>query len=351
MIKIGILKEGSGKKERSEKNEEKRYLNMKRILQKNNNYFILIFFIIMVSFLVSCDGITPDTHTINATAGAGGSIDPSGTIMVDKGESQAFTITPEECYQVDDVLVDGVSVGSVSSYTLVSIQQDYTIQATFVLSPGVKNIDTGIEYPTIQAAIDAALAGETIVVCPGIYYENIEFDGKDITLQSIDPLDPDILSDTIIDGEGNGSVIRFAGGDTSTIKGFTIQNGDAIYGGGIDIGSSSPTIENNIITNNTATGLGGGIRVVQSSPTISNNQIIDNIADAYGAGIYVNWDSELLPTDARPAGWGTGREKIPTAALDDPAEDVEYEIAGNIFLGNQQGTPLGYSEGTHVYFH
>jgi hypothetical protein len=340
-----------GRKKKAKKTEEKRYLNMKRILQKNNYYFLLIFFIIMVSFLASCDGIAPDSNTINATAGAGGSIDPSGTITVNKGESQTFTITPEDCYQVDDLLVDGVSVGSVTSYTLVSIQQDYTIQATFVLSPGIKNIDTGIEYLTIQAAIDVAQDGETIVVCPGIYYENIEFDGKDITLQSTDPTDPDIIADTIIDGEENGTVIRFNGGDTSTIKGFTIQNGNAIYGGGVDIGSSSPIIENNIITNNTATGLGGGIRVVQSSPTISNNQIIDNIADAYGAGIYINWDSELLPTDARPAGWGTGRENIPTAALDDPAEDVEYEIAGNIFLGNQQGTPLGYSEGTHVYFH
>ena len=176
-------------------------------------------------------------------------------------------------------------------------------------------------------------------------------DGKDITVQSTNPSDADIVAGTIIDGEGNGSVIRFAGGDTSTIKGFTIQNGDAVYGGGIDIGSSSPTIENNIITNNTATGLGGGIRVVQSSPTIINNNIVDNTANAYGGGIYVNWDSELLPADARPTGWGTGRENIPTVALDDPAEDVEYEIAGNTFLGNEHGTPLGYSEGAHVYFH
>jgi len=76
--------------------------------------------------------------------------------------------------------------------------------------------------------------------------------------------------------------------------------------------------ENNIITNNTATGLGGGIRVVQSSPTIINNNITDNIANAYGGGIYVNWDSELLPADTRPAGWDTGRENIPTVALDDP---------------------------------
>ncbi len=324
---------------------------MKKIIKENKNYFLLMFAIIIVSFLVSCDGITPDTHTINATAGTGGSISPSGAIMVNKGESQAFTITPEDCYQVDDVLVDGISVGSVSSYTLVSIQQDYTIHATFVLSPGVNNIDTGIDYSTIQAAIDAALAGETIVVCPGTYDENIEFDGKDITVQSTDPSDSDIVADTIIDGEGNGSVIRFAGGDTSTIKGFTIQNGNAVYGGGIDIGSSSPTIENNIITNNTATGLGGGIRVVQSSPTIINNNIIDNIANAYGGGIYLNWDSELLPADARPTGWGTVRENIPTVALDDPAEDVEYQIAGNTFLGNEQGTPLGYSEGAHVYFH
>jgi hypothetical protein len=65
--------------------------------------------------------------------------------------------------------------------------------------------------------------------------------------------------------------------------------------------------------------------------------------------------SNLLPDDFRPAGWGTGRQNIPTqniptGATLDPAEGEEYTIAGNEFLGNEHGTSLDYTEGAHVYF-
>lgn len=324
---------------------------MKRFLQENRTLFmLLLFFISSLVFLSSCSGVTPTDYNITATAGAGGSINPSGAIVVSEGGSQTFTFTPDECYQIADVLVDSISVGLVSAYTFVSIQQDFNIHVNFFPGPGVKNIDTGVEYASIQAAIDDALAGETIVICPGAYYENIIFDGKNINLQSTDPSDPAIVDSTVIDGGGVGSVIWFIGGDTSALKGFTIRNGNNVYGGGIYINNSSPTIENNIITDNIATGLGGGIRVSHSSPTITNNTITYNIANAYGGGMYVDLDSELLPSDSRPIGWGTGREDIPTGATLDPAEGEEYTIAGNEFLGNKHGTSSDYTEGAHVYF-
>lgn len=323
---------------------------MKKIPREKSSYILLLFVMILLPFLVSCDGIITDKHTIAISAGSGGSINPSGVITVDQGGSQTFTITANECYQIDDVLIDGVSVGPVDSYTLVSIKQDYTIHADFVPGPGVKNIDTGIKYLTIQSAIDAALAGETIVVCPGTYYEKIVFDGKDITVQSTDPSDPDIVAVTIIDGGGTDSVIWFLGGDTSTLQGFTVQNGDEVYGGGIYMHDSAPVIENNIITNNHATGLGGGIRVSQSSPTITNNTISYNNADAYGGGIYVDWNSELLPADPRPTGWGPIREDIPIGDPLIPADGEEYTIAGNKFVGNEHSDPSDYTQGAHVNY-
>ncbi|MBN2026118.1 MAG: hypothetical protein JW854_05105 [Actinobacteria bacterium] len=83
-----------------------------------------------------------DNHTIEAsfaihkymitvTAGANGSITPSGNVYVNDGDSQTFTITPDEYYEVEDVLVDGGSVGAVTSYTFTNVTDNHTIEASF----------------------------------------------------------------------------------------------------------------------------------------------------------------------------------------------------------------------------
>jgi hypothetical protein len=80
-----------------------------------------------------------DTYTITATAGAGGSISPSGDVTVNNGDIQTFTITPDAGYHIDDVLVDGVSVDVVSSspgsYTFTGVDDNHTIDATFAKEP------------------------------------------------------------------------------------------------------------------------------------------------------------------------------------------------------------------------
>ncbi len=68
---------------------------------------------------------------IESSAGAGGSISPSGYISVNYGGSQTFNITPTTGYSILDVLVNGTSVGAVSSYTVQNIQGATTISATF----------------------------------------------------------------------------------------------------------------------------------------------------------------------------------------------------------------------------
>ena len=73
-----------------------------------------------------------NAYTINASAGEGGSINPSGTITVNSGESKTFQITPEQGYEIKDVVVDGKSVGAVTSYTFANITSSHSIQATFV---------------------------------------------------------------------------------------------------------------------------------------------------------------------------------------------------------------------------
>lgn len=70
-------------------------------------------------------------HTITATAGEGGSIDPSGSVQISDGKSRTFTITPEEGHFIQDVQVDGTSVGTPTSYTFSKVTADHTIAVTF----------------------------------------------------------------------------------------------------------------------------------------------------------------------------------------------------------------------------
>jgi len=71
------------------------------------------------------------TFTITAKAGSGGSISPTGVIIVNYGDSKTFTITPNSGYKISNVKVDGGSVGSVSSYTFQNITSSHTVEATF----------------------------------------------------------------------------------------------------------------------------------------------------------------------------------------------------------------------------
>jgi hypothetical protein len=70
-------------------------------------------------------------YTITATAGTGGSINPSGAVSVQEGNNQSFTITPAANYSISSVVVDGANVGAVSSRTFTNVRANHTISATF----------------------------------------------------------------------------------------------------------------------------------------------------------------------------------------------------------------------------
>lgn len=92
-------------------------------------------------YLPMCDwmnGISGpvETFVITASAGAGGKIEPAGTISVSSGSDQAFTITPDAGYHVADVLVDGASAGAITNYTFTGVTADHTISVSFAIDPG-----------------------------------------------------------------------------------------------------------------------------------------------------------------------------------------------------------------------
>jgi hypothetical protein len=102
---------------------------------------------------------TLKTYTITATAGANGTITPSGTVTVNHGATQTFTITANTGYHVADVKVDGSSVGALTSYTFTNVTANHTINATFAinntytLSVSKKGSGTGT-VKSVPAGID-----------------------------------------------------------------------------------------------------------------------------------------------------------------------------------------------------
>jgi hypothetical protein len=106
-----------------------------------------------------------DVETITASAGANGTITPSGAVSVDCGSDQAFAITPNACYHVADVLVDGGSVGAVTAYTFTNVTGGHTIAASFAIdietitaSAGAGGIITPSGAVSVDCGSDQAFA-------------------------------------------------------------------------------------------------------------------------------------------------------------------------------------------------
>jgi hypothetical protein len=193
-----------------------------------------------------------------------------------------------------------------------------------LMGTGVKadTIEVPADQPTIQAGIDAAVDGDTVLVAPGIFTENIRFKGKKIVVTShyAATQDTSFVRSTIIDGSNpanpdTASCVLFISGEdsTSVLQGFTLTGGTGtkwedehggltyVEGGGILVALCSPTIRNNIIVGNEAvrrpTGVsssgGGGIRCGDGSPIIVNNIITGN-SGLYGGGIVMNFTSGTI---------------------------------------------------------
>ncbi len=162
------------------------------------------------------------------------------------------------------------------------------------------------QYPTIQAAIDAAVDWDTIIVAPGIYgipdANGIDFRGKTITVRSTDANNQDVVSNTIVDclGDGRGFYFHSSEDENSILEGLTVKNGCADKGGAVYCEFSSPTIVNCIFSGNRALEEGGGVYCYESSPNIANCRITQNglgyCGGSYGGGIYASAGS--IPTIA-----------------------------------------------------
>lgn len=161
-------------------------------------------------------------------------------------------------------------------------------------------------FATIQHGIDVASQGDTVLAHPGVYRENINFNGKNITVGSlfVTTGDEGYILRTVIDGNRNDHVVTFASGETATatLSGLTIANGYAhgasapdTEGGGIFcLNNSSPTLTHLRVTFNEAVEEGGGMYFAHCVPTIRDVAITHNLAGTGGGGIRYSYGSVNL---------------------------------------------------------
>ena len=162
------------------------------------------------------------THTITASAGPNGSISPPGSVIVSDGADQDFTIAPDPTYHIADVLVDGVSVGAVASYTFFNVTADSTISASFAIDTHVITASAGAGggiSPSGAVSVDHG-ANQTFTISANATYH---------------------IADVLVDGVSKGAVSSYTFSNVTTPH--TI--------------SASFAIDTHVIT--ASAGAGGGI--------------------------------------------------------------------------------------------
>ena len=161
-------------------------------------------------------------------------------------------------------------------------------------------INIPADQPTIQEGINESANGDTILVQPGTYYENITYNGKSITVASLEMTtgDESYIASTIINGNQTGSCVIISDEASNAIlQGFSITNGSGshyyqyIRGGGILINNyaTAHIVNCNIFDNNANSG--GGITIIIADVYLEGTRITNNNAFRGGGGIYTSHES------------------------------------------------------------
>jgi hypothetical protein len=142
-----------------------------------------------------------------------------------------------------------------------------------VPSAAADELHVPADFPTIQAALDAAANGDTILVDPGTYAEYVRFNGKDVSLQSV--CGPEVTTIQV----AGGTVVDIGPG--GVFQGFTVTGGSAAFGGGMAVHGTGTVIAGNIFDGNEQTSGGAGAAIFGNgaSPVIEENLFRNHTSD------------------------------------------------------------------------
>ena len=330
-------------------------------MRKSN--MILTALVLVALILIGCTGgggSTPQTYFVygKVTDGDGNGI-PGVLLHFSSGFGVAET-------DEDGKWSKGGLHGSVE----ITLEKDgwfFEPKTVTKIEPDIHFVGEKLAPPgSIQAAIDAAQDGDVVTIAPGTYFENLNFKGKNITLTSVDPQDPDVVSATIIDGGGSmyAAIVVQNVETEAVITGFTITNGNrgvvirdsavtlthnvikGNSGGGVDIDSRLPcVIEYNTISENSCIFSGGGLRVQGGTHTITGNTVSENLAGVNGGGLYFDGGTHTI----------TGNTVSENIAVDHGGGLIffggTHTITGNTVsenIAHYNGGGLYFDGGTHT---
>ena len=227
-------------------------------------------------------------------------------------QTDVFTYDEPGLYDVTLTVSNGTDTDTITKLNYIYVYDTQPILYVDALNGSDENDGTEENpFVTIQKGVDEAdYYDDVVIVKPGTYNENINFNGKCITLKSSDGPE-----NTIIDGSnpvdpdlGSVVIIENCIAEPLVFDGFTIENGIGIidyvnqqfpenYGGGLYIIDSFANLNNIVIKNNNAEQIldysfGGGIASINSNLTIENTRLISNTSQSYGGAIYCR-NSEL----------------------------------------------------------
>jgi hypothetical protein len=153
---------------------------------------------------------TQTSNIITASAGTGGTISPSGTVSVLYGASQTFTITPNTGYQIASVLVDGGSVGAVTTYTFTNVTAAHTISATFALRTFTITASAGTGGSISPTGAVSVLYGanQTFTITPNTGYQ---------------------IASVLVDGASVGAVISYTFTNVTTVHTISASFSATMY--------------------------------------------------------------------------------------------------------------------------